>query len=680
MSDIPFKVSGTVLKDMAYSQRWAALAAAEVDLATFETWDKRLPRDRRILVPIDVQAFVAPTGGSDPVVAVAGRTGDPAPFDAGAPLAAGVHLHWAMPDALLRGATEATTGDLKLPVLPDRWVVIRHLYPVGSRSIHVTGWVIDAITGVVKSLLDYSGAATSAPEAETFVPLDGFRGGSPLWTAAYAASRNRFALHDPLTDLAGLAPAAPQGWDSGRAAYTVAGWWSGSSGDPLAAATGPTDLRRIMGELGWALGLEGEDSWDEPPDPRVNTLVRRMGLTSAGGATPTTMVRKYGTSTVREEDVAPTAGLPVRATERTFIGVAPTRYHALCHGSVLGVPIDGTADGLDERPTSEELGASAGLDLDDVAAAFAAPGLAAGLGLTPEQRQFSERLVAAFTAGTLAELGAQDGLADLEEREHADGFWSLTGPPVEGSHDDVVRAEDSSPFGPTRVGRKGRGAMADSGFEDVMVEFTQGVRIFAAERTAKARADGAFAERLVTVDALKNQRKTRTGTPRPSPSASAPPTGPTARTVPKAPPRRYRPAPLMVAISGVKPNQRHHGDGLHDGGLLRCRYPGEVVSASEGVVEGAVVVPTLGNGAIPPEVTRIVREATLLDGYHHGWLAAAGTTNRKELGPVHVRLVAELTRIHGADAAYDGTGIGALTEIAHRADTGIRRAAVDEGG
>lgn len=679
MSDIPFKVSGTVLKDMAYSQRWAALAAAEVDLATFETWDKHLARDRRILVPVDVQAFVAPTGGSDPVVAVAGRTGDVAPFDAGTPLAAGVHLHWAMPDALLRGATEATTGDLTLPALPDRWVVIRHLYPVGSRSIHVTGWVIDAITGVVTSLLDYSGAATSAPEAETFVPLDGFRGGSPLWTAAYAASRNRFALHDPLADLAGLAPAAPQGWDGGRAAYTVAGWWSGSSGDPLAAATGPTDLTRIMGELGWAIGLEGEDSWDEPPDPRVNTLVRRMGLTSAGGATPMTMVRKYGTTTVREEDVAPTAGMPVRATERTFIGIAPTRYHALCHGSVLGVPIDGTADGLDERPTSEELGASAGLDLDDVAAAFAAPGLAAGLGLTPEQRQFSERLIAAFTGGTLAELGAQDGLADLEEREHADGFWSLSGPPVEGSHDDVVRAEDSSPFGPTRVGRKGRGAMADSGFEDVKVEFTQGVRIFAAERTSKARAEGAFAERLVTVDALKNQRRTRTGTPRPSPSASAPPTGPTARTVPKAPPRRYRPAPLMVAISGVKPNQRHHGDGLHDGGLLRCRYPGEVVSASEGVVEGAVVVPTLGNGAIPPEVTRLVREATLLDGYHHGWLAAAGATNRKELGPVHVRLVAELARIHGVDAAYDGTGIGALTEIAKRADTGNRRAAVDEG-
>ena len=113
--------------------------------------------------------------------------------------------------------------------------------------------------------------------------------------------------------------------------------------------------------------------------------------------------------------------------------------------------------------------------------------------------------------------------------------------------------------------------------------------------------------------------------------------------------------------------------------MLRCRYPGEVVSASEGVVEGGVVVPTLGSGAIPPEVTRLVREATLLDGYHHGWLAAAGATNRKELGPVHVRLVAELTRIHGADAAYDGTGIGALTEIAHRADTGIRRAGDDEG-
>lgn len=680
MSDIPFRVSGSVLKDAAYSRRWAALAAAEVDLATFQTWDKRLPRDRRILVPVDVQAFVAPTGGSDPVVAVAGRTGDPDPFAEGTPLAAGVHLHWAMPDALLRGATDPGTGALRLPVLPDRWVVIRHLYPVGSRSIHVTGWVVDACTGTVTSLLDYGGAATSAPAEETFVPLDGFRGGSPLWTAAYAASRNRFALHDPLTDLPGLAPAAPRGWDAGRAAYTVAGWWSASTDDPLAAATGPTDLKRILGGLGWDLGKEGEDSWDEPPDPRVSTLVQRLGLTSAGGSTPTTVVRKYGTTTVRNEDVAPTAGLPVKATERTYVGVAPTRYHALCHGSVLGVPIDGTADGLDERPASDGLGASAGLDLDDVAAAFAAPGLAAGLGLGPEQRQLVERLVAAFTAGTLSGLGTQDGLADLEEREHSDGFWSLSGPPLEGSHDDVVRAEDSSPFGPTRVGRKGRGARAESGLEEVRIEWTSEVRMFATTRASSARASSASGSRAFATETVQNQRRTRAGTPRPPQSAGAPPAGPTARTVPKAPPRRYRPAPLMVAVSGVKPHHRHHGDGLHEGGLLRCRYPGETVPASEGVVDGRVVVPTLGSGAIPPEVIRVVREATLLDGYHHRWLAAAGTTSGKALGPTHARLVAELARIHGADAVYDGTGVGALTEIAQRASgPGVRREADGSG-
>lgn len=665
MSQIPFEVSGAVLKATAYTSRWAALAAADTDLATFQTWDKRLSRDRRILVPVDVQAFVAPTGGSEPVVGVAGRTGDPDPFTAGSPPAAGVHLHWAMPDALLRGSTDPDTGELRLPVLPDRWVVIRHLYPVGSRSVHVTGWVVDAATGTVTSLLDYSGAVSTAAPEDTFVPLDGFRGGSPLWTAVYAASRNRFALHDPLTDLPGLAPAAPQGWDAGRAAYTVAGWWSARTDDPLASATGPVELQRVLAGLGWALGPEGEDSWDEPPDPRVSALVRRMGLTSATTSTPTSFVRKYGTTTVRDEDVAPSAGLPVRATERTFVGIGPTRYHALCHGSVLGVPIDGSADGLDERPESEDLGASAGLDLDDLAAAFAAPGLAAGLGLTADQRLLAERLVAAFTAGTLSELGAQDGLADLEEREHSDAFWSLSAPPVEGSHDDVVRAEDSSPFGPTRVGRKGRGAMASSGLEEVRVEWVTGVRLFA--QTAKASTARA-GERLT----LKAERRQRTGTPRPAPSAAAPPTGPTARTVPKAPPRRYRPAPLMVAVSGVKPHHRHHGDGLHQDGVLRCRYPGEALPAIDGVVDGRTVVPTLGNGAIPPEVTRIVREATLLDGYHHGWLAAAGATPGKPVGPVHTRLVAELVRIHGADAAYDGTGVGALTEVARRAPGGGR--------
>lgn len=656
MSQLPFDVSGKVLAATAYTRRWGSMAAADVDLATVATWDRGLVRDRRVLVPVDVQALVVPAVGGEPTVAVGGVPTDPPPFDAGAVPAAGVHLHWALPDALLQGRNDDATGQLRMPVLPDRWVVIRHLYPVGSRSVHVTGWVVDAVTAAVLPLLDYHGQTVVADPADTFTPLDGMRGGSPLWTATYAAARQRFALHDPLTDLPGLAEAAPQGWDQGRAAYTVAGWWSSSGDDPLAGAVGADGLQAALAGLGWWLSPDGEDRWDAPVDPRTTTLARRMGLTSAGGATTTTTVGTYTEARTTADDIAPTAGIPLADLAAVVVGVAATRYHTLLHGSVLGVPVDGTAAGVDDRPGPDALrGGALGLDLDDVAAALAAP----GLGLGADRRRLAERLIAAFTSGRLATLGTPDGLADLEEAEHADTFWSLAGPPLPFSHDDTVRAEDSAAFGPTRLGRKGRGALAASGLDDVRVEWAAGVRMSARAAPSDARALGAGVE-----IAAAARTRARTTTPRPTVAASNPPAGPTGRTVPKAPPRRFRPAPLVAGIRGVRPHHRHHGDGLFEGGLLRCRYPGEVLPALDGVVDGRTLVPTLGNGAIPPEVTLVVREASLLDGYHHGWLAAAGETPGRDVDALHARIVAELTRVHGTTASYDGTGVGVLREIA----------------
>jgi len=656
MSELPFDVSGEVLAATAYTKRWGGMAAADVDLAAVATWDRRLVRDRRVLVPVDVQALVVPTAGGEATVAVGGIPGDPDPFDGGAVLLPGVHLHWAMPDALLRGGTDDTTGELAMPALPDRWVVIRHLYPVGSRSVHITGWVVDSVTGTVSSLLDFRGQSFSADPAQTFLPLDGMRGGSPLWTATYAASRGRFALHDPLTDLPGLAPAAPNGWDGDRASYTVAGWWSSSGEDPLASAAGADGLQATLTALGWWLTPDGEDLWDVPPDPRTGTLKRRMGLNSAGGATPMTTVGKYAEDRTSDEDVIPYAGLPVSYVGEVVLGVASTRYHCLLHGSVLGVPVDGTATGADDRPSPDALrGGALGLDLDDVAAALGAP----GLGLGAERRQLAERLMAAFTSGRLSTLGTPDGLADLEEAEHGDAFWSLAGPALPTSHDDVVRAEDSAPFGPTRVGRKGRGALAASAISEVSIAWTEGVSFSA--RAAKHTARAASATPSAEV-----MKKVRTTTPKPPVGSSNPSAGPTGRTVPKPPPRRYRPAPLVAGIRGVRPHNRHHGDGLYENGVLRCRYPGEALTALAGVIEGRTVVPTLGSGAIPTEVTLLVREATLLDGYHHAWLAAAAATPGRSEDALHNRVLAELIRVHGTTATYDGTGVGALREIASR--------------
>ena len=71
-------------------------------------------REHRLLVPIDVQALYVQQGDTERMVSlpmlVAGPDGQgvanledglPDPFTEGAPRPPGVHLHWAMPDALL---------------------------------------------------------------------------------------------------------------------------------------------------------------------------------------------------------------------------------------------------------------------------------------------------------------------------------------------------------------------------------------------------------------------------------------------------------------------------------------------------------------------------------------------------------------------------------------------------
>src|SRR4029079_6913141 len=102
------------------------------------------------------------------------------------------------------------------------------------------------------------------------------------------------------------------------------------------------------------------------------------------------------------------------------------------------------------RPDASALAASLGTDLDDVVSAFAAPAIAA----TPAGRLSAERLCAAFTGDLLARIGTRDGLSDLEEQEHSNGFWALPGHPVPGARADRLRTEDTTTLGPTAVGRK----------------------------------------------------------------------------------------------------------------------------------------------------------------------------------------------------------------------------------
>ena len=127
------------------------------------------------------------------------------------------------------------------------------------------------------------------------------------------------------------------------------------------------------------------------------------------------------------------------------------------------------------------------------------------------------------------------------------------------------------------------------------------------------------------------------------------------RTVAKPAPRLFRPAPPIVAVRGVKPNARHHGDGLFDPLGLRCRWPGECQPGFQGVLDPAQILPTLGNGAIPAEVLTVVREAVTLDPYSGQWLARAGQPETQWKAR-EGRIAAEHVRLYGGEMTYDGSG------------------------
>jgi hypothetical protein len=610
--------------------RFVGLVRADADLATIATWDAGLSRRTRILVPIDVQAFVVPATGGEPTVPVTGGAGDPAPFADPVLRPAGVHVHWALPDALLSGAHHEPTRSLQLPRLPDRWVVVRVMLPLtapASRQARLRGWVVDATSGAVEPLASFSGTPPDGP-GPRLDPLDGAAGGSLLWTASYTASAGRFGFHDPLDDLV-----PTDRYEGGQASYTVAGWWSDLELDPLAAARGPHRLDSVLTGLGWHVVHDADDDAVAERDPRLARLRSRIGLRSPADGPSTVVVEADGHTLAGPVDhTSLDVGIPVDDAGDVLVLPDLPRYASLLHGTVLGVPVIGGLRSADDRPAASALGVAVGQDLDDVAAAFGA----AALDLDAAHRRSAETLVAAFTSGLIEQLGTPDGLEDLAEREHGDGFWALPGAPLPGAKPDRLRAEDSAPMGPLSVGRKGRAGAAPAERElETTLEWhgkTKGLR------SGRSTATG------------RNSRREETGT-----ATAGGPTA-SAREVVRPAPRAFRPQAPLLAIRGANPSHRHHGDGLFDeAGRLRCRYPRECATEIEGTVSAAAVVPSLGSGAVPEEVLTVVREAVVLDPYGYSWLAMAGAPTTAAVPAYRARLAAEAMRLYGAEGAYDGS-------------------------
>ncbi len=531
----------------------------------------------------------------------------------------------------------------------------------------MTGWVLEADRAVASPLPGWAEGTTASATGGVAIPassLTGTVGGSAVWSATYDAVGNRFAFHDRLEDVAAV---APDGVDGDMASYVVAGWWKDAAADPLDSARSSDSLGELLERLRWrpmsdwgdnryaqqqlavqqdlrqALGLVSQDRYGAPRPPEPG------GLNSPA---PQALALKPAAAFVPQDTVltAKSAVIGVSA----FAADSPIRYTAkpwhlrssLVHGVVHGVPVRGDVT-HDRRPDPKDTAVALGQHNDDVLAA-----LGALPGTTPTERRDAERLLEAFTFQKLSELGAPDGVAALEETEHAAAFASVPSGEIAATDRFLQRVQAGRASGldlGTRlradVGVKLSGLLHPAG---------PGPR----SGLAEASLTIGFAKKtdleILAVSQVFDRMHSKVGDVLSSV---------TPRDVPRPAPRFTFPTDPLVGIRGAGRSLRHGGDGRGSADdKLTCRWPRHVVTDVQGLLSGAALVPSLSSGSLPDEVLLLVREAVLLDPYHDVWLTRASTpVTSGVLSPaaVFTRLHAETLMRYGTDGSYDGT-VGAF--------------------
>ena len=341
---------------MAIDLTGKLLAAQGVNAELVRTWNPELNREKRLLVPIQVDALpVRVAGGTwadclmaspDSVDEEEPRSIDllPPPFtDRDGPRARGVYLHWAMPDGLLQlDATEDPESEPTPPPLPDRWLVVRLWTAQGDVRRRRAAWVIDARSGHGPvRLADWRDARPPG------LPITGLGTGDPGWSAYYDNTEGRFTFYD---DLAGAA---------GSISYLVCGWYAKDDEDPIGGANIRTwdGFHARLAELGWeADEIQPEDDDEGDARQRATEVAaaesgleqRHLTLDAQGK-----VVR--GSAAILDDRMRP-LGDVYRALEHGW------PEQVMLHGSVVGIgwpnPLDDAEGGRGEvggPPNAEDI-------------------------------------------------------------------------------------------------------------------------------------------------------------------------------------------------------------------------------------------------------------------------------------------------------------------------------------
>ncbi|MEY9947921.1 hypothetical protein [Kitasatospora sp. GAS1066B] len=192
-----------------------------------------------------------------------GVPAEPAPFSSpeewtGKESRLGVYLQWELPAALTRGRHDEEEGVGEFPLVPNRWLVVRHA--TGARRLKA--WIVesdylDPMDGTV-SFQDPDSDEPSATligkcheltgpwrePADRHAPfLTAIGPGLLTFSVFQPYNSNVFSLHDTLLD-------APGGElpEQERLSYFVAGWYAQPDSDILA---GTDDLAALLERLEW---------------------------------------------------------------------------------------------------------------------------------------------------------------------------------------------------------------------------------------------------------------------------------------------------------------------------------------------------------------------------------------------------------------------------------------------
>ena len=232
-------------------------------------------------------------------------------------LKAGIHLHWALPDALTKGS-HAPNGT-KFPVVPNRWLVMRTRATEGGQNVTEKMWIVESDylyaegTGEVSGSvsfpvtpdqtsgkycpfrflgrnMDFGAWQSNDKDAEYLEELTAVGYGEPTFAAFYPNCHSLFGFYDSYTE---------SGLDNLR--YDILGWYSDPQKDCLSASASqglPFDgelLEQLEKNFKWTIAdQEILDLYNQDEQDQIISHFQTQGQMPTGSALALSIKKELG--------------------------------------------------------------------------------------------------------------------------------------------------------------------------------------------------------------------------------------------------------------------------------------------------------------------------------------------------------------------------------------------------